>query len=77
MSNANPTIWQPIGPAPIQNPFYGSLNYASPQGSGQAAGAMHGLAVAQGGPGRARAGCLALCRLGERGGLGPALRQRQ
>ena len=52
MSNANPTIWQPIGPAPIQNPFYGSLNYASPQGSGQAAGAMHGLAVAQGGPGQ-------------------------
>jgi hypothetical protein len=51
MSNANPSIWQPIGPAPIQNPFYGFLNYASPVGSGQAAGAMHGLAVAQGGPG--------------------------
>lgn len=73
MSNANPTIWQPIGPAPIQNPFYGSLNYASPQGSGQAAGAMHGLAVAQGGPGQDAW----LYAASVNGGLGPALRQRQ
>lgn len=47
----NPTPrWQPLGPAPIQDPFQTKLNVLKPWGSGQAAGAMHALAVDQPSP---------------------------
>lgn len=41
------TIFKPLGPAPIQDPFYGRLNLANPLGSGIAAGAINSLAMRQ------------------------------
>ncbi len=41
------SIWQPLGPAPIQDPFRDRLNRLNPWGSGQAAGAIHSLKVVQ------------------------------
>lgn len=49
MVNTTPR-WQPLGPAPIQDPFQTKLNVLKPWGSGQAAGAMHALAVDQPSP---------------------------
>ena len=42
-----PSIFKPLGPAPIQDPFYGKLNLANPLGSGIAAGAINSLAMKQ------------------------------
>ena len=41
------TIFKPLGPAPIQEPFHGKLNLANPLGSGIAAGAINSLAMKQ------------------------------
>ena len=47
MSSALTSTWQPLGPAPIQDPYEARLNALKPWGSGTAAGAIQALAMVQ------------------------------